>query len=280
MSTFKEDLRHFLEEKSLYSWVDIDLPELKGHFYSVDKVEMECPICKKSRPFSDRLFIRPGSGTGAGFPQSIPPKLDSDVHTVQFTCNGCLSCKYVFFVDVDTEKKRVRKVGQTPAWSINLDRDIEKFLGVDSEYFKKAMICESQGYGIAAFSYYRRVLENSIGNILQKIRSILKTNNASVGDIEKIDKALNGIVMDERIKIAKDAMPIHLQPNQMNPLAIIYDTLSAGIHRLSEQECLDNSNHIRVALSYLIKAITQQNDEQKAFLDSMKSLNNFNSRLT
>jgi hypothetical protein len=66
----------------------------------------------------------------------------------------------------------------------------------------------------------------------------------------------------------------------MNPLAIIYDTLSAGIHRLSEQECLDNSHHIRVALSYLIKAIIQQNDEQKAFLDAMKSLNRFNSKLT
>lgn len=147
----------------------------------------------------------------------------------------------------------------------------------DADFLKKALICESQGYGIADFSYYRRILENSIGKILQGLRSMLELNNAPLEEIEKIDKALKSIVMDERIKIAKDAVPNHLRPNKMNPLAIIYDTLSAGIHRLSEEQCLEKSQHIRVALSHLIKALTQQNEEQKAFLDSTKSLNDFNS---
>lgn len=227
-------------------------------------------MCRKSRPFSDK---RTG---GSGFGQSIP-KLKSSIYSFWFTCDGCSSGEYVFFVEVNIEEKKVRKVGQNPAWSINLDKDLEKFLEGDAEFFKKALICESQGYGIAAFSYYRRVLENSIGKILQSLRVVLELNNASSEAIEKIDKALNGIVMDERIKIAKDAVPNYLRSNKMNPLAIIYDTLSAGIHRLSEEQCLENSQHIRVALSYFIKALTQQNKEQKAFLDSMKSLNDFNS---
>jgi hypothetical protein len=270
MNDFNQDLRHFLENKSLYSWIKIDLPEYATQFCSLSQVEMECPKCRKGRPFSDRRAR--GSGSG----QSIP-KLKSDIYSFQFTCDGCSSSKYIFFVEVDTEEKRVRKIGQNPAWSINLDNDLEKFLEGDAEFFKKALICESQGYGIAAFSYYRRVLENSIGKILQSLRSVLELNNASSEEIEKIDKALNGVVMDERIKIAKDAVPNHLRPNRMNPLAIIYDTLSAGIHRLPEEQCLENSQHIRIALSYLIKALTQQNEEQKAFLDSMKSLNDFNS---
>jgi hypothetical protein len=97
-------------------------------------------------------------------------------------------------------------------------------------------------------------------------------------NIERIDKALEGIVMDERIRIAKDSLPNSLRPNGMNPLAIIYDTLSAGIHRLPEEECLNNSEYIRVSLSYLIKMLTRQNEEQKAFLDATKSLNDFNSK--
>jgi hypothetical protein len=234
---------------------------------------MECPSCRKSRPFSDRRAR--GSGTG----QSIP-KLKSDIYSFYFTCDGCSLSKYTFFVEVDVEEERVRKVGQKPAWSINLDRDLEKFLEDDADFLKKALICESQGYGIAAFSYYRRILENSIGKILQGLRSMLELNNAPLEEIKKIDNALKGIVMDERIKIAKDAVPSHLRPNQMNPLAIIYDTLSAGIHRLSEEQCLENSQHIRVALSYLIKSLTQQNEEQKSFLNSMKSLNDFNSEST
>jgi len=270
MNDLQQNLRHFLEKKSLYSWVKLDLPEYTHQFCSLTQIEMECPKCKKSRPFSDR---RP-RGSGAG--QSIP-KLESDIYSFRFTCDSCTSGKYVFFVEVDTEEKRVRKIGQNPAWSINLDKDLEKFLEGDSDFLKKALICESQGYGIAAFSYYRRILENSIGKTLQGLRSMLELNNAPLEEIEKIDKALKGIVMDERIKIAKDAVPNHLRPNKMNPLAIIYDTLSAGIHRLSEEQCLENSQHIRVALSYLIRALTQQNEEQKAFLDSMKSLNDFNS---
>ena len=270
MNDFQQNLRLFLEKKSLYSWIRLDLPEYTTQFSALTQIEMECPRCKKSRPFSNRR-ARDGA-----FGQPIP-KLESDIYSFRFTCDGCSSGKYIFFVEVDTEGKRVRKVGQTPAWSINLDKDLEKFLESDADFLKKALICESQGYGIAAFSYYRRILENSIGKILQGLRSMLELNNASLEEIEKIDKALKSIVMDERIKIAKDAVPNHLRPNKMNPLAIIYDTLSAGIHRLSEEQCLENSQHIRVALSYLIKALTQQNEEQKAFLDSTKSLNDFNS---
>jgi hypothetical protein len=102
----------------------------------------------------------------------------------------------------------------------HLDKDLDKFLGDDSEYFKKALLCESQGYGIAAFSYYRRVLENSIDKILDSLHSVFVLNSASEEDVKKIDKARNGIVMDERIGIAKDAVPSHLRPNGMNPLAI------------------------------------------------------------
>jgi len=270
MNDFNQNLRHFLEKKPLYSWSKVDLPENVAQFCSLSKIEMECPECRKSRPFSDK---RP---RGSGLGQSIT-KVESDIYSFQFTCDGCSSSRYIFWVEVDIEERRIRKVGQSPARSINLDKDLERFLEGDAEFFKRALICESQGYGIAAFSYYRRVLENSIGKILQSLRSVLELNNASSEEIEKIDKALNSIVMDERIKIAKDAVPNHLRPNRMNPLAIIYDTLSAGIHRLPEEQCLENSQHIRIALSYLIKALTQQNEEQKAFLDSMKSLNDFNS---
>jgi hypothetical protein len=272
MSNFNEELESFFEKKPLYSWVKFDLPEYITGLYSLSKIEMECSVCRKSRPFSDR---RPrGSGTGAG--QSIP-KLESDIYSFRFTCDGCSSAKYIFFVEMDVEKKRFRKVGQNPAWSINLDKDLEKFLEDDVEYFKKALICESQSYGVAAFSYYRRVLENSISRILQSLRSVLELNGASSEEVERIDNALNGTAMVERIKIAKDAVPNYLQPNKMNPLAIIYDTLSAGIHRLSEEQCLENSQHIRIALSYLIKALVQQNEEQKSFLDSVKNLSDFNS---
>ncbi|MBD1943519.1 hypothetical protein H6F50_14335 [Coleofasciculus sp. FACHB-712] len=271
MNNLSEKLREFLEKKPLYSWQKFELPEYSTQFTNLFQIEMECPTCKRSRPFSDRQVTR------SAFEYSIP-KLESRIYPFCFKCDSCSSTEYAFFVEVDIENGKIRKVGQSPAWSITLDKDIDRFLEDDSEYFKKALICESQGYGIAAFSYYRRTLENSIGKILDNLRSILEMQGSSSENIEQIDRALKGIVMDEIIKIAKDAIPNSLRPNGMNPLAIIYDTLSAGIHRLPEEECLKNSEYIRVALSYLIKTLSRQNEEQRAFLDATKSLNDFNSK--
>ncbi len=58
MIAFNEDLRYFLEKKPLYSWVNIELPDSISQFHSLDKVEMECPVCKKSRPFTDRKITK------------------------------------------------------------------------------------------------------------------------------------------------------------------------------------------------------------------------------
>jgi hypothetical protein len=270
MNNFTEKLKEFLEKKALYSWQKFELPEYSKEFTNLFQIEMECPTCKRSRPFSDRINYSSGN--------YLPKLLESSIYSFRFECDTCSSSKYDFFIEVDIENGKIRKVGQSPAWSINLDKDIERFLEDDSDFFKKALICESQGYGIAAFSYYRRVVENSIGKILENLRSILEMEGSSSEDIEQIDRALKGIVMDERIKIAKDAIPNRLRPNGMNPLAIIYDTLSAGIHRHPEEECLKNSEYIRVALSHLIKILTLQNEEQRAFLEAIKRLNDFNSK--
>jgi hypothetical protein len=271
MNNFSKKLREFLEKKPLYYWQKFELPEYSTQFTDLFQIEMECHTCKRSRPFSDRRGI-------GHVPYNSMPKLESRIYSFLFKCDSCSSSEYAFFIEVDIENGKIRKVGQSPAWSINLDKDIDRFLEDDSEFFKKALICESQGYGIAAFSYYRRVVENSIGKILANLRSILEMEGSSSENIEQIDRALKGIVMDERIKIAKDAIPNNLRPNGMNPLAIIYDTLSAGIHRLPEEECLKNSEYIRVALSYLIRTLSRQNEEQRAFLEATKSLNDFNSK--
>jgi hypothetical protein len=53
----------------------------------------------------------------------------------------------------------VQKVGQFPPWSIRVDRNAEQILGQHVEIYKRGLTCESQGYGIGAFSYYRRIVE-------------------------------------------------------------------------------------------------------------------------
>jgi hypothetical protein len=287
-----------LEERPRHSWQEFGLEEYaiqptyvtENEFNialtGLSQIEMECNTCKQSRPFGRQKIGLANdysdddhSNDEYSSNDYFVANVGSKTYLFLFKCYGCSSSKYTFFIEVDTKKGRIRKIGQNPPWPINLDKDIERFLkDDDSEYFRRALVCESQNYGIGAYCYYRRVVENSIGKILKNIRSLLERQDSSSEKIEIIDRALKGTVMDERIKIAKDALPNNLMPNSINPLAIIYDTLSRGIHKLPEEECLKNSQNLRVALSHLIKTLSQQNEEQTAFLQAIKNLNDFNSK--
>jgi hypothetical protein len=265
MASFEESFRNFLETKTLYSWVDLSPPEDLSRFRSVRQIEMQCEECRRSRPFSDRRAGGMGSGR-------TPEKTKAEIYIFRFTCDGCSNSRYSFFVEVSKDLSRIRKVGQAPAWSIALDKRLSEYLGEDADTLKKGMICESQGYGIAAFAYYRRVIENVIGSIMTSLHCSLKAAGASKDQLSRLEEAMRGTVMIDQINIAKDCVPSYLRPRDMNPLAIIYDKLSAGIHRLSDDSCLRAANSIRIALVYLVKTLAEQNEEQKEYVDALIAL--------
>jgi len=265
MPVFEEVFRNFLETQALYSWANIAPPEYLSKFASVVQIEMQCEVCRRSRPFSDRR----ARGSSAGM---TPQKTKAEIYGFTFTCDGCSTTKYSFYVEVSKDLTKIRKVGQAPAWSIALDKRLSAFLGEDAETFKKGMVCESQGYGIGAYAYYRRVVENVIGTLLESLHRSLQAAGASQDDLEKLDEAMNGTVMIDRIQIAKDCVPSHLRPGNMNPLSILYDKLSVGIHRLPDSSCLEAANCIRIALGYLAKTLAEQNEEQKEYVDALTSL--------
>jgi hypothetical protein len=271
MPAFEESFRNFLELQTLYSWANIPPPEYLSNFSSVVQIEMQCEVCKRSRPFSDR---RP-RGSGA---RMTPQKTEAMIYSFTFTCDGCATSRYSFYVEVSKDLSKIRKVGQAPAWSIALDKTLSAFLGEDAETFKKGMACESQGYGIGAYAYYRRVVENVIGTLLASLHRSLQAAGASQDDLEKLEEAMNGTVMIDRIQIAKDCVPSYLRPSNMNPLSVIYDKLSAGIHRLSDSSCLEAANCIRIALGYLAKTLAEQNEEQKEYVEALKSLQQMTTR--
>ena len=92
---------------------------------------------------------------------------------LKYICAHCQKFARYFFVKVADDKKSIMKVGQYPAWDVSTDPNIERMLGEHADYFKKGLICESQGYGIGAFAYYRRIVEEIIGQLLEDIAGLL-----------------------------------------------------------------------------------------------------------
>lgn len=61
-------------------------------------------------------------------------------------------------------------------------------------------------------------------------------------------------------------------PEGNNPLKLLYSQLSSGIHALSDEDCLERSEKIKVILLYLVKEVINHHNSSKEFTDSMKEL--------
>ena len=259
-----KEIKNFLEERALYSWSQITKPDLHIQLFPDLTLELYCDYCKKERPFKD---YRNRVG-GAGLP--MPQPLSTTLYYT-YTCTGCEKYHYDFYVQYDADKSRMRKIGQNPPWSIAVDAEIESIIAEDVEYFKRAKICESQGFGIAAFAYYRRVLENSFNKILEKMLSIAEEDSDS-DQIEIIRKAIENRVSEEKIKLIKEKVPKYLLVKGNNPFEVLYSSLSAGIHNYNEEDCLRNSEKIRIGLTFIIKTIKRIFEERDVYSKAIKGL--------
>jgi hypothetical protein len=56
----------------------------------------------------------------------------------------------------------MQKYGQLPRAPIPRNSVLQKFLKDDRDHYEKAVVCLSNSYGIAAFAYFRRIVERNI----------------------------------------------------------------------------------------------------------------------
>lgn len=204
----------------------------------------------------------------------------------RYVCSACRNSVRLFFIHFGTEEITVKdekgedveriaislmKVGQNPPWSIEMDTELEKLLGDHAEYYKKGLICESQGYGIGAFAYFRRIVEEIIDQLLNSIEELLDGE-----DKEKYKIALTQVkkttVAQEKIDLVKDLLPSSLRPGGVNPLAAMHSALSEGLHAESDEECLEYADAIRNAVVFLVNKLIRTKVENKSFTDSMKKI--------
>lgn len=256
--------KEFIEEYSLFrkfksNDVSNDLLEWKR-----TPINMECNVCKSIQTFNlTNDFLVIGSAT----------KRDATnrVINLKYVCQSCKNFDRYFYVYVNEQVNEFYKVGQYPEWEIKMDKNLEKTLNKHSSTFRKGLVCESQGYGIGAFAYYRRISEDIIDDLLDSITDLIEEEN-KLKYTEALEKTKKTRVTQEKIELVKDLLPSILKPNGMNPLGVLHSELSEGIHALTDEACLENANHIKNILTFLINQIIQSKESSKAFTSSMKSL--------
>ena len=243
--------KEFLEKYPLYRKFDFKVPE-----YSSDipkpRIYLYCPICKLNQTF----YMSNNYGEVLTL-SNLSPK--GTILKAVYTCLACTKFKIEYFIRFSEKGDYIKKVGQYPPWNIKIDKNLTRILGEFSDIYKKGLICESQNFGIGAFAYYRRIIEATINKLLVSIKNLIPDDKKQEYEeaLEKTKKLKNA---DQKIALVKDLLPSTLRPNGFNPLSILHNRLSEGLHSKSDRECIKTAEAIRDILIFLIKNVIQSDE--------------------
>jgi hypothetical protein len=273
----KKDLSDFINTWPLYSPFELRFrvpsssPELPW------TILRDCPRCKAT-PTWERKY--PGGGASAG--------ADVSVGVGRVTSYSCTHCKqgrsqiHIWYSQENESVKSAdgqssavkravfRKLGQHPAQSIKPDREVVQALPpVLLELFKKGLTSLSQGYGIGALAYFRRVVEDGTGHLIELFAARAREDGDEAA-AQTILAAKDDHHMEERLKVAADALPTDLRPGGVNPLAVLYAHYSRGLHGLPDNECLSVAQHLSFAIAYIFKNWRRQMEEASTFRQTVQ----------
>ncbi|MBN1556381.1 MAG: hypothetical protein JXA11_16695 [Phycisphaerae bacterium] len=179
-----------------------------------------------------------------------------------YLCSNCQNIQKTFSLAAKVNQNRkpegeCYKFGELPTYGPPVSPKLIKLIGPDRDEFLQGRTCENQGLGIGAFSYYRRVVEKQKNRIIGEIIKVSENIHAPDDQIKKLRAAIEETQFSNALKMAKDAIPESLLINGHNPLLLLHSALSEGIHALSDEQCLELAESIRIVLGELSERLSQ-----------------------
>jgi hypothetical protein len=255
--------KKFLETFPLYKVMPVQAPEYLDNIPK-PPISFYCDTCE-----STQTYVMVNEYYDGFNLRSFPS--NNVTLKANYLCAGCNKHRRDFFIHISDDLKSLKKIGQNPPWGITGDKNIEKMLGEHKQHLTRGMICESQGYGIGAFGYYRRITEEIIDTLISDIEAIIP-----VSDRASFSAALEKVKVtrqtSEKIALVKDLLPPSLEIEGMNPLGILHSSLSEGLHSNSDQECLEYAEAVRESLVYLSSQVFETRTRKTAFTTKMRKI--------
>lgn len=165
----------------------------------------------------------------------------------------CAKCGESHYYSLLFRGNTVTKIGQYPSFSKSEVQSLRKYKNLISKYYPeltRSVNAYSQGMGVAAFVYLRRILEYLVeskynGDASWKFIEKLK-------EVEKTEE-----IIPEELSAVKEE---------------IYSVLSKGIHEYEEDECME----LYLAVKYVIERMLDIELERKSRLskanEAMKAI--------
>lgn len=262
-----ENIKEFFEDGALYTSVFSKTPyyAFQSTQVSIKEIDKFCEVCNTSKPFHNInqnpivLFLKADCYT--------------ETRLVNFKCVSCANTKEYWLFNERTEEDdqilRLTKIGEYPQNKLKFNKDLSKFFKDDKKEYDKAVVCIHHGFGVAAFTYMRRIVEKNIDKLLDLISSDDMADPTIITAISELKKESP---MSSKIAIANTALPPYLIISGHNPLGGMYKVLSEGVHTFTDEECLIRAKTVQKCMEFIIAGLATHRKSREEFKDNLNLL--------
>ena len=173
-----------------------------------------------------------------------------------YACRNCNSTTKTFALllvqnDNSETAGTAFKYGEEPGFGPPTPSRLVSLIGPDRNAFLKGRRSENQGLGVGAFAYYRRVVENQKNRLIDEIMRVAEKTRATPEALAALSAAKVETQFTRAVDLIKDSIPQSLLIDGHNPMTLLHDALSNGLHAQTDEECLAIATSIRVILEEL-----------------------------
>lgn len=195
---------------------------------------------------------------------------------LNYICRNCRKSFKTFALGATFDQQagvwRVFKYGEDPSFGPPTPSRAISLIGPDRDQFLKGRRCENQGLGVGAFVYYRRVVENQKNRIFDEIVRVSRHLGADEALLAELEAAKNETQFTKAVQAIKHALPQSLLVNGHNPLLLLHSALSAGVHELTDDQCLELAASARVVLIEFAERMAQAMKDEAELTNAIQRL--------
>jgi hypothetical protein len=195
-----------------------------------------------------------------------------------YRCANCIQNKKIFGLKCQRHASSrhgiCTKIYQEPTFGEPIPPKLFDVIGKENrEHFLNARRAIARSLGIGAFAYYRRIVEDHKFNLVSSILKVAEATRSSAAQIELLKKAQKETRFTKAIAILHEvnAIPATLLVDGHNPLLLLHDLLSEGIHELDDTNCLHRARTAEVILFAIADRLQFALTEQKTLKDAITS---------
>jgi hypothetical protein len=226
------------------------------------KLDCHCAWCDK-----DSIFTAPETGASPiSFEMFVSPRILFRFDRT-FHCSRNIGHEIIFHFQVN--RRVFSKIGQWPSMADFAESSLKPYRRVlPPDKFRelsKGVGLASHGVGIGAFIYLRRVFES----LIEEARVLAA---AQPGWDQK---AYEQQRVDEKIQMLHDHLPTFLVEQRK-----LYSILSAGVHSLTEEECLEHFPIVRAGIELILDEKLAQKEREEKIKASQRQIDILKQKLS